>query len=175
MGSISRITAPASAGTGNLIRDSALALASETLDTLVTLSGGVWTDSPLSPTLLELLRLRNARSVNCTVCKAVRYDVAKQDGLTEERIAQLNSDRMDEGFSPRERAAIAFADAYLGDPSAIAPETSAQIRAEFSKTEIAAMAVALVTFNLSSRCAVSLGGLPESVPVMEVPVAKLVD
>jgi len=175
MGGISRISAPAPAGTGNLIRDSALALASETLDTLVTLSGGVWSDSPLSPTLLELLRLRNARSVNCTICKAVRYDVAKQDGLTEDRIAQLNSDRMDEGFSPRERAAVAFADAYLGDPAALTPETAARIRAEFSAAEIAAMAVALVTFNLSSRCAVSLGGLPESVPVMEVPVAKLAE
>ncbi|WP_157215489.1 carboxymuconolactone decarboxylase family protein [Flavisphingomonas formosensis] len=175
MGGISRISAPAPAGTGNLIRDSALALASETLDTLVTLSGGVWTDGTLSPTLLELLRLRNAKSVNCTVCKAVRYDVAKQDGLTEERIAQLNSDRMDEGFSDRERAAIAFADAYLGDPAAIPAETAARIRSQFSEAEIAQMAVALVTFNLSSRCAVSLGGLPESVPVMEVPVAKLVD
>jgi alkylhydroperoxidase family enzyme len=175
MAGISRITAPAPAGTGNLIRDSALALASETLDTLVTLSGGVWIDSPLSPTLLELLRLRNAKSVNCTICKAVRYDVAQQDGLTEERIDRLNSDRMDEGFDDRERMAVAFADAYLGDPAAIAPETSAKIRAVFNEAEIAAMAVALVTFNASSRCAVSLGGLPESVPVMMVPVAKLVD
>jgi hypothetical protein len=71
--------------------------------------------------------------------------------------------------------AVAFADAYLGDPAAITPETSAKIRAVFNEAEIAAMAVALVTFNASSRCAVSLGGLPESVPVMMVPVAKLVD
>jgi hypothetical protein len=34
------------------------------------------------------------------------------------------------------------------------------------------LAVGLAAFNASSRCAVSLGGMPESLPVMEISVPE---
>ena len=40
-------------------------------------------------TLLEIVRLRNARTVNCQFCKSVRYDLARQDGLTEDKVDQI--------------------------------------------------------------------------------------
>lgn len=137
--------APPASRSGNVIRDSALGRVPETVDALAALSAAVWSDSGLPPSILELLRLRNANAVNCTICKSVRYDVARADGLTEERVQRLAANDLAEGFGPRERVAIAFADAYLGNPARIDAATREAIRAQFTAAEIAAMTIALVT------------------------------
>ena len=69
--------------TGHVIRDSSLGLAPETLPALLDLQAAIWHRSSVGPALLEVLRLRNARTVNCVFCKSVRYDIARADGLTE--------------------------------------------------------------------------------------------
>jgi hypothetical protein len=71
-------------------------------------------------------------------------------------------------LSARQKMALTFADAYLKDNGEISPEQARNLRAEFSEQELAQLAVALVTFNAASRCAVSLGGMPESLPVFEM-------
>jgi alkylhydroperoxidase family enzyme len=145
--------------TGNVIRDSALGRVPETIEEIIELNRRVWEVSRVSASLLEVIRLRNARTVNCVFCRAVRYDVARRDGLTEER-AQL----IDEGYesstlAPREKLAIALADAYLGYPAGVS-------------AELASMMVALMTFNFTSRTAVAIGGMPEApLPVVEISVA----
>jgi hypothetical protein len=76
------------------------------------------------------------------------------------------------GLSPREKLAIALADAYLGFPAGMTPQLAAQLSAEFSADQIASMFVALMTFNFTSRTAVSIGGMPEDpLPVMLLPVS----
>ena len=60
--------------------------------------------------LLEILRLRNARTVNCVFCKSVRYDVARADGLTEDRAEMVGDDYEASALTAREKAAIALAD-----------------------------------------------------------------
>ena len=90
MATKARASAPATR-TGNVIRDSALGQVPETVDEIITLNGEVWQNSLVSPTLLEMVRLRNARTVNCVFCKAVRYEVARSDGLTEERAAMIDA------------------------------------------------------------------------------------
>jgi hypothetical protein len=43
----------------------------------------------------------------------------------------------------------------------------------FTDQQIAVMAIGLGTFNAASRCAVSLGGMPEdNLPVMEISVPQ---
>jgi alkylhydroperoxidase family enzyme len=158
--------------TGNVIRDSALGLVPETVAEIIALNGAVWQRSLVSPTLLEVIRLRNARTVNCVYCKAVRYAVARDDGLTEARAAMIDTHYAQSGLSTREKLAIALADAYLGFPAGITPQLAAQLSAEFSADQIASMFVALMTFNFTSRTAVSIGGMPEDpLPVMVVPVS----
>lgn len=159
--------------TGNAVRDSAMGLVPETLTEILKLNGRVWRESRVPPALLEILRLRNARTVNCVFCKSVRYDVARQDGLSEER-AQMVADGYEQSaLSRREKLAIALADAYLGFPASVGPELAAQLEREFSPAEIASMLVALVTFNFTSRTAVSLGGMPEGpLPITEVSVSS---
>jgi alkylhydroperoxidase family enzyme len=156
--------------TGNVIRDSPMGLVPETVSHIIALNGAVWRGSLISPALLEILRLRNARTVNCVFCKAVRYDVAREDGLTEERAQMVDDGYQESALTPREKAAITLADCYLGFPAGVTHEAAAEIAAHYSEAEIASMLTALVTFNFASRMAVSLGGMPEELPVMELPV-----
>jgi alkylhydroperoxidase family enzyme len=166
-----RVAAPGTQ-TGNVIRDSVMGLVPETVSEIIALNRHVWRDSPLSPSLLEIIRLRNARTVNCVFCKSVRYDVARADGLTEERVEMIADDYQQSALSPREKAGIALADAYLGFPSGADVHVVKQITAELSATEIASMLTALMCFNFTSRMAVSIGGMPEDpLPVTEISIA----
>jgi len=154
--------------TGNVIRDSSMGLATQLVEQIVRLNDSVWRRNGVRPALLEMLRLRNARTVNCVFCKAARYDVARRDGLTEEKVARIDDGFAASDLSVEEKLVLGFADVYLRDPGRFPPGLIAQLREHFSAEQISHMAVALATFNASSRCAVSLGGMPEFVPVTEV-------
>src|SRR5215510_8683883 len=167
---------PPGTQTGNAVRDSAMGLVPETLDSILRLNGRVWRESRVPPALLEILRLRNARTVNCVYCKSVRYDAARRDGLSEERAQLVADGYAQSALAPREKLAIALADAYLGFPAGVDPELAARLAREFAPDEIASMLVALMTFNFTSRTAVSLGGMPEGpLPITEVTVASSSD
>ncbi len=168
---MARVTAPKTQ-TGNVIRDSAMGLVPETVDAFAVLNKSLWSNGHVRPALIEMLRLRNARTVNCVFCKSVRYDVAKADGLTEDKVDKIADGHADSALSDTEKLALAFADAYLFDPKGMSAELAARLKAHFSGSELATMAIALATFNASSRCAVSLGGMPESMPVMEISVPE---
>ena len=75
--------------TGNIIRDSALGLVPETLDNYMELNGEIWGGGPLSAAEIEMARLRNARKVNCVFCKSVRYDIAVEAGLSEDKVGMI--------------------------------------------------------------------------------------
>jgi alkylhydroperoxidase family enzyme len=163
----SRVGTPGT-NTGNSIRDSGLGLASQMLDPVVALNDAVWRRNSVRAALLEVLRLRNARTVNCVFCRNVRYDVARQDGLTEDKVARIEDGFADSDLSEIEKLVLGFADTYLKAPGHFDPQLIRALRAHFSEEQICHMAVALATFNATSRCAVSLGGMPESMPVMEI-------
>lgn len=164
---------PSGTHSGNPIRDSALGRVAETLESVVRLNHEVWRYSLVSPALLEILRLRNARTVNCVFCKSVRYEIARQDGLTEERAAMVDTGYRDSALRPQEKLAIALADAYLGYPAGITPELSAALHEAFSPAQLASMLLALMNFNFTSRTAVSIGGMPtEPLPVTVLPLSS---
>ncbi len=171
MGATARVGAPTTK-TGHVIRDSALGLVPETVDAIINLNGAVWANDSVRPALLEMLRLRNARTVNCVFCKSVRYDVARVDGLTEDKVDRIADGHQDSDLAPEEKLALAFADVYLKDPKGMNDNLATALQRRFSDREIATMAVSLAAFNASSRCAVSLGGMPESLPIMEIQVPR---
>jgi alkylhydroperoxidase family enzyme len=154
--------------TGNTIRDSALGLATQTVDALIRLNDTVWRGNSVRHALVEMLRLRNARTVNCVFCKSVRYDVARRDGLTEEKVSRIDDNFGDSDLSEIEKLVLAFADVYLRHPEDFDPQLIAQLRRHFSEEQICHMALSIATFNATSKCAVSLGGMPESLPIMEM-------
>ena len=117
-----------------------------------------------------MLRLRYARTVNCVICRSTRYDEARRDGMTEEKLAQVEDGYRESQLDPREKLALEFADAYLRNQDDASPALMARLGKEFSNRQIGDMAIALATFNAMSRCAVSLGGMPESMPVFTLPL-----
>jgi alkylhydroperoxidase family enzyme len=167
VGAVARVQAP-QAKTGDPIRDSALGLVPETVDAIASLNRHVWRSSPIRPALLEIVRLRNARTVNCQFCKSVRYDLARRDGLSEDKVDQIRDGYEQSHLSHEEKLAIAFADVYLFDPHGMTAELAAHLAQHFSPAELAHLALALVAFNATSRCAVTIGGMPENLPITEI-------
>jgi alkylhydroperoxidase family enzyme len=168
MGAVARVQAPPG-NTGDPIRDSALGLVAETVDPIAGLNRHVWRSSPVRPALLEIVRLRNARWVNCQFCKSVRYDLARRDGLTENKVDQIRDGYEQSSLSEDEKLALEFADAYLHDPKGMTAELARRLKRRLSPAQLAHLAIALVAFNATSRCAVSIGGMPENLPITEIP------
>ena len=153
---------------GNMIRDSALGLVPETLGHYMAHNRNIWECGPLSPAEIEIARLRNARTVNCVFCKSVRYDIAKADGLSEDKVAMIDDDYQASALGVREKLIIAFTDQFLHDPGGLAEDLKQQLLATFTAAELVHLSMAVAHFNGFSRCAVSLGGMPDQLPVMEI-------
>jgi alkylhydroperoxidase family enzyme len=156
--------------TGNMMRDSALGLVPETLDHYMGLNRTIWEGGPLRPADIELARLRNARKVNCVFCKSVRYDIAKADGLSEDKVAMIEDDFRGSDLSERDKLILAFTDQYLNDPAGIGEELKEALRTEFTSQELVHLSMVVAHFSGFSRCAVSLGGMPAQLPIMEMSV-----
>jgi len=62
-----RAGVPAQA-TGHVIRDSSLGLVAETLQPIIDLQEAIWHRASVGPAIVEMLRLRIARTVNCVFC-----------------------------------------------------------------------------------------------------------
>ncbi|MEZ5502318.1 MAG: hypothetical protein R3E50_06545 [Halioglobus sp.] len=154
--------------TGNMMRDSALGLVPETLEPYMVLNRTIWESGPLGPAEIEIARLRNARKVNCVFCKSVRYDIARADGLGEDKVAMIEDDFRDSDLSEREKLILAFTDQFLTDPAGLSDVLRDQLTATFSAPELVHLSMVVAHFSGFSRCAVSLGGMPEELPVMEI-------
>lgn len=161
-----RVASPAKK-TGNIIRDSSLGLVPETLDPYLDLNRAIWLDGPLSAAELEIVRLRNARKVNCVYCKAARYDIASDAGLHEDTIEKIDDDYASSSLSAREKLLLAYTDQYLNDPTGLEKSLQSALVDEFSAEEIVHLSLALMLFNCFSRGAVAFGGMPEDdLPIM---------
>jgi alkylhydroperoxidase family enzyme len=154
--------------TGNMIGDSALGLVPQTLAHYMAHNRAIWESGPLGPAEIEIARLRNARTVNCVFCKSVRYDIARADGLTEDKAAMIRDDFRDSDLSVREKLILAFTDQYLKDPGGLPESLKSELLATFSAQELVHLSMAVAHFNGFSRCAVALGGMPEELPLMEI-------
>ena len=93
--------------TGNIVRDSSLGLVPQTLDPYLELNKSIWYEGPLSAADIEMVRLRNARKVNCVFCKAARYDVATEAGLDENTIDKIQDDFETSDLDDRQKALLA--------------------------------------------------------------------
>ncbi|MEH6551461.1 MAG: carboxymuconolactone decarboxylase family protein [Pseudomonadales bacterium] len=167
MASKARVSPPKSSS-GHIIRDSALGLVPETIDAYLALNESIWKQGPLSAAEVEMIRLRNARTVNCVFCKAVRYDIAKDAGLDEDTVQLIDEDYKNSTLSHRHKLLLEFTDLYLQDPRQLTDQLKTILLAEFSPQELIHASLAVVLFNTFSRCAVALGGMPDELPLMEL-------
>lgn len=94
-------------------------------------------DGILPHTLKELCRIRISVAHRCGYCSTVRSKVAQAEGLTEDKVAQLDNFEKSDIFSAREKAALHYATLFkTGDDGVDSDEVYDQLREHFSEEEI---------------------------------------
>jgi hypothetical protein len=98
----------------------------------------------------------------------VRFAVAKQQGLDEGQVAQIDDGHDESALPERLKLALRFADAFLGASGPPPAEVVAALRAEFGDDELVEMGIGLAMFHGFSKLLITLGCEPEEMDVTEV-------
>ena len=103
----------------------------------------------------ELVRLRCARHHDCRVCRTLRLDGARREGVDEAMLAKL--DVYDDSDLPeRAKAALRFTDAFITVPSLIDAGLRDELVAAYRPAEIVELALDIMKFS-TQKILVSLG------------------
>ena len=87
--------------------------------------------------LKEMCRIKISVAHQCGYCSTVRSHVAKAEGLTEEMIGDLFAYQTSKHFTPREKAALRYADLFKQGEHAIdSDEVYTDLAKHFSDEEI---------------------------------------
>ena len=87
--------------------------------------------------LKEMCRIKISVAHQCGYCSTVRSNVAKAEGLTEDMIDALNDYQNSKLFTPREKAALRYAELFKQGEHAIdKDEVYDELRKSFSEEEI---------------------------------------
>jgi len=113
--------------------------------------------SRLEPLLLELVKLRASQINGCAYCLDMHSKDARAIGEDEQRLYVVAAWREAPFYSARERTALAWCEALTLLPEAGAPDdVYAELAAQFSPEEIAALTFQIVAINGWNRLAVGL-------------------
>ncbi|MFE6051873.1 carboxymuconolactone decarboxylase family protein [Kitasatospora sp. NPDC056446] len=114
-------------------------------------AGEAAADAGLDRRLVELVNLRVSQVNGCAYCLNVHTRAALREGETTQRLGVLAAWRDTELFDPRERAALALAEATTHPSDAGAQEAAYRVAREvLSEAEISAVlwvAIAINSFN----------------------------
>lgn len=100
----------------------------------------------LDPITTEIVRLRCARHHDCRMCRSVRYEDAREAGLTEDTADQI--DRYEDSeLLLRHKVALRLTDAMIMAPADLTPELRRQVREHFSNAEIAEIAFDIMKWS----------------------------
>ena len=133
------------------------------------LYGTLWSHGEVDQFTKEMARIRNARTVNCPICKATRFAGARAEGLTEEIVDEIRDGYAASDLEPRHKAVLAWVDAFLSEPAGHHDALHRQLLAHFTPAQIVELTAGVGLFMGFSKIAVSLGGLPDEIPVYEQP------
>jgi alkylhydroperoxidase family enzyme len=151
------------------IQASPLALQPELLQAFLRLYGVLWSRGVVDQATKEVARIRNARRVDCPICKAIRFAGARREGLTEELVDRIRDDWSQRDLSGRHKSALIAVDAFHDDAGALDPAAQKELLAHFTPAEIVELGAGIALFMGFSKIAVALGGLPDEIPVHEQP------
>ena len=159
-----RVKAPATRS-ADPIQASPLALQPELLQAFLRLYGTLWSHGELDQATKEIARIRNARTIDCPICKAIRFAGARQEGLDEDVLERVRDGYEQSDLSPRQKVVLRYVDAFLTRPSEIDADLRRELLAHFTPAQLVELTAALALFMGFSKIAVALGGLPDSIPV----------
>lgn len=116
---------------------------------------------------------RDARRIDCPICKAIRFAGARHEGLTEELVDRIRDDWAERDLAPRHKAALRAVDAFHDMAGALDPAGRRELLANFSPAEIVELGAGIALFLGFSKIVVALGGLPDEIPVHEQPTPQI--
>jgi AhpD family alkylhydroperoxidase len=111
----------------------------------------------LETRIKEIARIRIARHNNCQACLNARYATAQEQGLDEERIAQLDLPEAEWQLDPRERLAVEFADRLAFDHLRIDQPFVDRLQAVFTPAEILELGMMIGQYIGFGRLLVAMG------------------
>jgi len=109
-------------------------------------------NSGLSLGLLELVKMRVSQINGCAFCIAMHVPLARKHGISEDQLHLLAAWREAPIYSPKECAALAWAEALTrltgGD---VSNEVYIEMRQHFSEKEVADLSFAVAEINAWNR------------------------
>ena len=151
------------------IQASPLALQPELLQAFLRLYGTLWSHGELDQATKELARIRNARTIDCPICKAIRFKGAREEGLTEDVVDRIRDGYEASDLGARQKVVLRYVDDFLASPGEIGEDLRRGLLAHFTPAQVVELAAAVALFMGFSKIAVALGGLPDTIPVHEQP------
>lgn len=138
---------------------------------LVKLEGYI-RESGLEPDLIELVKLRASQLNGCAYCIDMHTKDARSHGESEQRLYGISAWREAPFYSPRERAALAWAEEItLISHNQVPDQVYAEVRQFFSQRELVDLTFAIIAINSWNRLAISFRSVAGSYQP-EHPVAK---
>jgi AhpD family alkylhydroperoxidase len=118
--------------------------------------------SSIEPGLLHLVYLRVSQLNGCAYCVDAHTYEALAEGEAPQRLYNLTVWRETSFFTPRERAALAWAEAMTRQPEGHPPEAlHEETRRQFSEKEFVDLTFAIATINALNRIGVGFKGEPQ--------------
>ena len=117
----------------------------------------------IDPALLELVKTRVSQINGCAYCLDMHTKVARAAGETEQRLHLVAAWHETALFTPRERAALAWAETVtLLAGRGVSDEAYAVARKEFGEKALVDLTLAIVAINGWNRLAVAFGSVAGS-------------
>jgi AhpD family alkylhydroperoxidase len=121
------------------------------------------TESDLEPSLRELVKVRASQLNGCAYCLDMHTKDARAAGEAEQRLYALNAWRETPFFTPRERAALALAEAItLVADGQVPDDVYAEAERHFPPAELAQLIWQVVIINAWNRVAITTRMVPGS-------------
>jgi uncharacterized peroxidase-related enzyme len=114
-------------------------------------------DSSLGIELVELIYLRTSQINGCAYCLGMHAQALREAGISQAKLDCLAGWRISELFSPREKAALAWAETLTHVSAQGAPdEVYEPLHEHFSDTEISDLTFVVALMNAFNRLAVGM-------------------
>jgi alkylhydroperoxidase family enzyme len=133
--------------------------------------GTLWSAGVVDDPTKEVGRLRNARVTGCGICKNLRFDTARDQGLEESHVDLIDDAYADSALPQRWKLAARLADALIAD-ARVDAELRAALLAEFSDAEIVELTATIATAIAFSKASVAFGA-PDEMPLVVVPTPTI--
>jgi alkylhydroperoxidase family enzyme len=164
-----RVKPPADAPADDPIRGSALGHQPELTDAFMRAYGILWSRGVVDHPTKEMARLRNARVTDCGYCRNVRFDVAREQGLSEDVVDQIVDGYEQGGLDAKQKAVLRWTDAFLQQPGEPPEALRAELLEHFTPEQLVELTAGVALFMGFSKIAVSLGQAPADMPMMVIP------